>query len=82
MRAKLALLAILFLGLIITGCTSKPEQKVGTAVAPALEEAETPAPEPVINEDNAEIDALIQEVQELEEFLSYVEQGDTLELSL
>lgn len=82
MRARLALLGILLLGLILPGCTSKPEQKAGTAVAPALEEAETPAPEPVISDDDAEIDALFQEVQELEEFLSDIEQGDSLELSL
>jgi|Deesub1362A_J573_1020465.scaffolds.fasta_scaffold77951_1 hypothetical protein len=82
MRARLALLGILFLVFIIPGCTSKPQQKVGTAVAPALGEAETAAPEPMINEDDAEIDALIQEVQDLEEFLSDIEQGDSLELSL
>jgi hypothetical protein len=81
MRARLALLGILLLGLILPGCTSKPEQKAGTAVAPALEE-KTEVHEPLISDDDAEIDALFQEVQELEEFLSDIEQGDSLELSL
>ncbi len=76
MRAKL-LLGILLLGLL-AGCATKPAQKpVPSSPSPA--EVSVPE-EPLTNED-AEIDALIQEVQELEEFLSDVEQGDTLELS-
>ncbi len=82
MRARLALLGILLLGLLLPGCTSKPEQKASTAVAPAPEKVETAAPEPLIGDDDAEIDALIQEVQELEDFLSDVESGEMLDTGI
>lgn len=79
MRIRLAVLGILLLGILLPGCTSKPEEKAGANLPQVGEETY----EPLTSEaEDAEIDTLFQEVQELEEFLDEIEQGDSLELSL
>ena len=83
MRAKL-LLGLLLLGLLIPGCTSKPGQKAAPPAKPAIAEEGAPpsTSEPGLSDDDAEIDALLQEAQELEEFLSEVESGDMLDTGI
>ncbi|WP_456473971.1 hypothetical protein [Candidatus Pyrohabitans sp.] len=78
-RIRLAVLGILLLGILLPGCTSKPEERVGVNPPPVEEEVYEPLTSEV---EDAEIDTLFQEVQELEEFLDEMEQGDSLELSL
>ncbi|NOZ58812.1 MAG: hypothetical protein GXO66_04470 [Euryarchaeota archaeon] len=82
MRAARLLIGLALFALL-AGCTqsevqqgAEPPQK---SPPPQVEVPPSPAVE---SAEDAEIDTLLQEIQALEEFLSDVESGDTLDVSL